>query len=129
MTPYWRVRYQGGGELSQYDAAGAEVPYRAIEWSRAEALILESDAATTELALRAPPTGVTLSLRSRHFASMNGASTMCFVLLGAGPAGPMEDTVFAVYWFPDGHVFASELFDDPAARDYAAQMTACLPSS
>ena len=119
----WEVEYQDGGGLSQYDAEGNEVPYRAIDWPRVSRLILESQAVRRMFEVHPTPE-LHLSLRSRHFMTADGTGTMCFVLLGSQPGREIdaESTRWALYWFPDDTLHECPRFDCSDVRQYGSNL-------
>jgi hypothetical protein len=129
----WLVHYTDGTECWQYDTGHVaflgdpttgEVPLRAIEWTRARELVLESQWARSTFAITPPPEGYTLRLVRRVFQSYadDGSQliTMAYVLVCLrGTELLPEMTDHAVYWYPDGTVHECPLYDCPDVRRYA----------
>jgi len=125
----WAVEYTDGSYLSQYDTDGTERPYRSIEWDRVQFLVLESQLLRQTFDIHPDPT-VRLSLRSRHFMTVEGDGTLCFMLVGSDPAASevnVESTRWALYWFPDGVYHVCDQFDCRDVRAYGSGLLHGIP--
>jgi len=123
----WAVEYTDGTTLSQYEN-GKEVPYRSIDWSKAQRLVFESQLLRETFGIDPQPE-IQLSLRSRHFMTPEGASTMCFLLVGSRPGLPVDadSTQWVLYWFPDGVSHVCDQFDCRDVRAYGSGLVHGIP--
>ena len=115
----WTAEFNDGTSLGQYDVhsplvpdgelreralASGEVPFRAIDWSRAVRLVFESQWVRQGVDLAPVPPGFRRSLRSRHWLVPGGTMTLCFMIVRSREGeDPTDDSVAEVfYWLPDG---------------------------
>lgn len=118
----WSVLYRDGSYLHQYDAEhplaqSGEVPYRAIQWDHVDSLFFESQYVKREFQVQRNE-GYAIGLRSRHFATPDGAGTMCFMVLTYPEGGTHQDAVHVLYWFPDDSMHSCYLFECPDVARY-----------
>jgi hypothetical protein len=109
MRGSWRVIYQDGTELSQWDAqhplaVANEVPLRAIRWPEVATVVFESQwAGRAEFGFAGVPEGAQVKLRQRTMRSVGGSISMvCTERAGAPDPPAPEDTLSIFYWVPDG---------------------------
>lgn len=125
----WSAIYNDGTSLSQFDSESphylpdaGEVPYRAIEWDKVQALVLASQFNETRLDINPAPEGFNHTLRSRHFRTMQGDQVMCFIVMTSRADQEVDknSVVSAYYWFPDGNTHDCVHFDCPDVGNYGA---------
>ena len=121
----WAVEYRDGTHLEQYsdDIAGAETPYRAINWPEVVSIRFTNQFAETKLDIAQPPPGYKLSLRSRHFTGPEATNIMTFVVLVSRENEPVDaSTIEAIYCMPDGTMHQCYLFDCPEIRERCSRL-------
>lgn len=137
----WAVRYTDGTVLASEDAThpafvpdAGEVPFRAVDWARAEALVVRGP--DRETAVPVPPAdpGLAWSLRARTYARVQAdaadaapltEAVRAYLLVLSEAGAPVTDatTRATVCVFPDGLVFhEAGLWGPDAARHAEAQL-------
>jgi hypothetical protein len=123
MRGSWRVIYQDGTELSQWDAqhplaVATEVPLRAIRWPEVATVVFESQwAGRAEFGFAGVPEGAQVKLRQRTMRSVGGSISMfmvCTERAGAPDPPAPEDTLSIFYWVPDGSYRPAPAMGPPA---------------
>lgn len=136
MLAVWSVTYHDGSTISQWDEThpefrtdpqhpfGGEVPYRAIDWTRAKSIaFFDADGVGDSYELAPIPEGEQLSLRSRHMATMGGGSIMWFMLVRskAGVEVTDESVIEVVYWNPEHVEHICPHFNCPDISKFSLQ--------
>jgi len=133
----WYVEYADHTSLWQYDEqhpqfladgqGGGEVPYRAIDWSKVERVPFESQWTEPTVYEVAHVDGYSVSLKSRHFRSPEGTTTMCYMLVTTDDAIPIDPdriatqkaaTLMMNFWFPNGVTHSCPDYDCPDVSRY-----------
>lgn len=123
LSGSWRVVYNDGTELSQYND-GKEVPYKNIEWCKVERLILESQYVTHTFKISVADKDLRFRLQSRHWLSTTGHRIMAFMLVAWSKEDekPTDDnTAWVVYWIPNGLIHHCHKFNCPDVADYCSK--------
>lgn len=127
-TSTWSVLYKDGTSLSQTDKieGHAEIPFKAINWSKVEKIRFESQWAKTTITLPELDPSLQWSLRSRSVLAANvnkkGCSKVYIMMLVCHQANTEADknsTVSVFYWFPNGVYHSCDFFECGEVLEYA----------